>query len=46
MRHAYDKAVTVGAAVVIVLTVLLPWAWGEAKKARREQPRPQYAAAA
>lgn len=46
MRRAFDKAVTAGAAVVIVATVLLPWAWTELKRARREQPRPQCAAAA
>lgn len=31
MRRAFDKAITAGAAVVIVATVLLPWAWREAK---------------
>lgn len=45
MRHAYDKALTYGTAAVIVVSVLLPWAWGELKRARREQPRPQYTAA-
>jgi hypothetical protein len=38
MRRTFDKAITVGATVVIVATVLLPWAWGEAKKARRLTP--------
>lgn len=33
IRRGFDKAVTVGTAVVILATVLLPWAWGEAKKA-------------
>jgi len=46
MRRALDKTITAGAAVVIVATILLPWAWTELKRARREQPRPQYAAAA
>ncbi len=45
MRRAYDKAVTVGAAVVIVATVLLPCAWCEARRARRNhQPQPPFAA--
>lgn len=45
MRRSLDKAITAGTAVVIVLTVLLPWAWCEAKRARRHyQPPPQYAA--
>jgi hypothetical protein len=35
MRRAIDKAVAAGAAVAIVVTVLLPWAWREARKAKR-----------
>lgn len=47
MRRALDKAVTAGFAVVIVATVLLPWAWTEAKRARRNlQPQPPCAASA
>lgn len=47
IRRAFDKVVTTGAAVVIVATVLLPWAWAEAKRARRDQqPQPPYAAGA
>ncbi len=47
MRMALDKAAVAGVAVVIVASVLLPWAWTEARRARRErqQPLPQYAAA-
>jgi hypothetical protein len=45
MRGALDKAITAGAAVVIVATVLIPWAWCEAKRARRDQqPQPPLAA--
>ncbi len=45
MRRSLDKAITAGTAVVIVLTVLLPWAWCEAKRARRnQQPQPSCAA--
>ena len=45
MRRAFDKTVTVGAAVVIVATVLLPWAWSEAMRARRDlKPQPAYPA--
>lgn len=45
MRRAFDKAYTAGAAVFIVATVLLPWAWAEAKRARRDQqPQPPCAA--
>ncbi len=44
MRRALDKAILTGGAVVVLATILVPWAWGEVLRARREQPRPQYAA--
>lgn len=33
MRRALEKVRLVAAAGVVVASVLLPWAWGEAKKA-------------
>lgn len=33
MRRAIDKAVLAGAVVIVVASMLVPWAWGEAKKA-------------
>jgi hypothetical protein len=47
MRRTIDKVRIAGTAVVIVASVLLPWAWTEAKRARRErQPPPPQSAAA
>jgi hypothetical protein len=43
MRRVFGKAYAAGVAVVIVTSVLLPWAWREARRAR-QQPPPQYAA--
>lgn len=33
MRRALDKAVLAGAAVVVVASVFVPWAWRELKEA-------------
>jgi hypothetical protein len=45
MRRALDKAITAGAALVIVASVILSWSWRESRRAKQQPPQ-QHAAAA